>query len=191
MIYDKIPEDEYIFFHQKKREPFIKLKFNKTDNFSQHFYDVIIQSIQFFMDDYACFLASYDIKGHTINKIHLGLNVSTNFVSIWDYIGYHLHEVYGFKSESKSYFGEVIDTAIKETNSKDLKKLKTKFDKDSILRKLYRNPFTHEIHLSFFYKHQESKKQKLDNLKNELNKSYEIILFALKKYKDFIEKNPV
>lgn len=164
----------------------------KEEKLHKHLFGILIQTVNFYIDDYAAFLAVLKAEGAGYpTNYHFGMHSVSNFYSFWDHVGYQLDLIFGV-SLDKPYFGKVVENLSQHDNRslvRKVSKLKRIFDKNSFLRKDLRNIHVHNINRAFLFIETtgETKEKKLEDLKNCLGFSFNNILEALPVHKDIID----
>ncbi len=156
--------------------------------FKETMYSILSQTVFFYLEDYALYLAFYEkfgVKANSEQVIHIGIKSVQNFVSFWDHLGFGLSTVFHLKlTERESYFDVVATELLKGSNDKqflaDLSELRRLFSALGFLRKEYRNPITHRYHECFIERNNnDTIKNKVLKLNEALSLGYQNMMAAM------------
>lgn len=191
-MYNHIDKNKYLELREELRKKTRGFKFDneKKDSKPQTTFKIMRLQLNHFLDDYAVFLAHYEIfqgEGNQLESIHLAENVIKNFTSFWDYIGFYLNIAYELKFKFKDvYFKKAIGKINRTSKGTQLykfsKKLENLYDDDGIRN--YRHKSIHRSKLAYFRdeERKNNNKELLNDLKRKIEESYNRIIKALKIY---------
>ena len=164
-----------------------------SNNFGKITYDILWQTMFFYLEDYALYLSYFEKFGTEKNSdsvIHLGIKCTQNFASFWDYLGYGLSTIFRLDfTDRETYFDPVVNELLKKDIefSNQLKTMKKLYVAQSELRNRFRHPITHRYH-EYFIKRDETDtlSNKIGRINYVLELAYKNSLEAMSIYSDII-----